>query len=98
MEILYPDYPDEIWASFSIFDPDTDYSDNYEKYCKGILPTDMNVRQIRTMLTFIERGERFCDGHVQRYLENNILLKLLLRLDDLIVANDQKRSAPEETK
>lgn len=90
MEIPYPDYPDEIWASFSIFDPDTDYSDNYEKYCKGILPTDMNVRQIRTMLTFIERGERFCDGHVQRYLENNILLKLLLRLDDLIVAYDQK--------
>ena len=90
MEIPYPDYLDEIWASFSIFDPDTDYSDNYEKYCKVILPTDMNVHQIRTMLTFIERGERFCDGHVQRYLENNILLKLLLRLDDLIVAYDQK--------
>ena len=90
MEIPYPDYPDEIWVSFSIFDPDTDYSDNYEKYCKGILPTDMNVHQIRTMLTFIERGERLCDGHVQHYLENNILLKLLLRLDDLIVAYDQK--------
>ena len=98
MEFPYPEYPNGIWSIASIFDPDTDYSDNYEKYCKGILPTDMNVHQIRTMLTFIERGERFCDGHVQRYLENNILLKLLLRLDDLIVANDQKRSAPEETK
>lgn len=31
-------------------------------------------------------------------MENNILLKLLLRLDDLVLAYDQKRSAPEETK
>ena len=94
----FPEYSDEIWASFSIFVPDRDYSDNYEKCCKSVLPTEMNVHQIRTMLTFIERGERFCDGHVQRYLENNILLKLLLRLDDLVLAYDQKRSAPEETK
>ena len=90
MQIPYPDYPDEIWASFSILEPDTDYLDNYEKYCKSVLPTEMNAHQIRTMLTLIERGERFCDGHVQRYLENNILLKLLLRLDDLVLAYDQR--------
>ena len=48
------------------------------------------------MLTFIERGERFCDGHVQRYLENNILLKLLLRLDDLLIVYDQKYGYMEE--
>ena len=92
----FPEYPDEIWASFSIFEQDTDYSDNYEKYCKGVLPTDMNAHQIRTMLTFIERGERFYDGHVQRYLENNILLKLLLRLDDLVLVYDQKYGYMEE--
>ena len=56
----------------------------------------MSVHQIRTMLTFIERGERFCDGHVQRYLENNILLKLLLRLDDLVLVYDQKYGYMEE--
>ena len=56
----------------------------------------MNAHQIRTMLTFIERGERFYDGHVQRYLENNILLKLLLRLDDLVLVYDQKYGYMEE--
>lgn len=98
MQMPFPEYPDEIWASFSILEPDTGYLENYEKSCKSVLPTEMNARQIRTMLTFIERGEKYCDGHVQRYLENNILLKLLLRLDDLVLAYDQKRSAPEETK
>lgn len=86
----YPAYPDEIWACFSILDPVMNYVENYQQYCVGVLPTDMNVRQIRTMLTFIERGERFYDGHIQNYLENNTLLKLLLRLDDLLSAYDLK--------
>ena len=96
MEIPYPDDPDEIWVSFSIFDPDTDYSDNYEKYCKGILPTDMNVRQIRTMLTYLVRGEKYCDGFINKYLENHYLLKLLLRLDDLLIDYYQRHQLPVE--
>ncbi|MGM9942311.1 MAG: DUF6508 domain-containing protein [Bulleidia sp.] len=91
MQMAYPDYPDEIFTCFALFEPDTDYYENYKQYCDGVLLSNMNVKQIRMMLTFIERGERFCSGHIQRYLENSILLKLLLQLDDLITVYDQKK-------
>lgn len=60
----------------------------YDKHIKEIVqknlsPTDLTLAQIQSYLTYIIRGERFCDGHIREFVENRALLKLCLRLDDL---------------
>ena len=40
-----------------------------------------NLEQIRTMLTYCVRGERFCDGHRESLLEGGQIVALLRRLE-----------------
>ena len=96
MEFPYPEYPNGIWSIASIFESDSENLENYKQYCEGVLPTEMNVRQIRTMLTHLVRGEKFCDGYINKYLEDHYLLKLLLRLDDLLIDYYQRHQLPVE--
>ncbi|HAY84033.1 MAG TPA: hypothetical protein DCY42_03650 [Chloroflexi bacterium] len=42
-----------------------------------------SLSQIRTMLTYIVRGERFCDGHWAAMVEHGYLQRLLERLSEL---------------
>jgi hypothetical protein len=44
---------------------------------------DADVGQIRTMLTYCVRGERFCDGHWAAMIEGGHICRLLRRLDGL---------------
>lgn len=39
------------------------------------------IAQIRTMLTYCVRGERFCDGHWEAVLESGHVVALLRRLE-----------------
>ena len=39
-----------------------------------------SLDEIKTMLTFIIRGERFCDGHIQGRIEDGHVVALLRRL------------------
>lgn len=91
----HPGYTKECLDYVNILPPDLKYSDHYNKYCENVLPTSMNARQIRTYMTWIMRGEHFCDGFLARYIENGTILKLLLRLDDLIQEMEYKK---KETK
>lgn len=43
----------------------------------------MTKKEIGTCLTFIFRGERFCEGHILCYLENGMLVALLRRLANI---------------
>ena len=96
MEFPYPECPNGMWSIASIFESDSEYLENYKQYCEGVLSTEMNVRQIRTMLTYLVRGEKYCDGFINKYLENHYLLKLLLRLDDLLIDYYQRHQLPVE--
>lgn len=80
----FPLYPAELNKIFNLLTPDFHYGESMERWPEGLLPTDMTPSQIKTMLTYINRKERFCDGSIAAELENGTLLKLLLRLDDLI--------------
>ena len=42
-----------------------------------------DLDQVKTMLTFCVRGERFCDGHWQALIEDGTLLALLQRVRTL---------------
>jgi len=44
---------------------------------------EASLPQIRTMLTFCVRGERFCDGHWDAMIRDGRIAALLRRLEDL---------------
>lgn len=80
----YPTYPEAVFDIFKVLKPDYDYHKHRNSWPDNLQPTDMTVSQIRTELTSIERAERFCDGAIAGHIEDGYLLKLLLRLDDLL--------------
>lgn len=84
MTLGFPLYTPESWNFIRLMEPDKNYIENYKNRCKNVLPTDMNVKQINTMLTAMISQERFCDGFFCGYIRSGDILKYLLRLDDLI--------------
>lgn len=88
--LAYPIYPKELDCVFDILEPDYHYTENVASWREQPIPSEMTARQIKTMLTWIERGERFCDGNIAGEVDSGRLLKLLLRLDDLLTKH-QKR-------
>ncbi len=78
----YPDYPAEVGEALSLLPLDTNYLENHEKI-EGKPYEEMTKDEIATMMTFLRRGERFCDAFILGYVENGDLLKLLLRLREL---------------
>ena len=58
IQMPFPEYPDGVWESLFVMDMDKNYSENYENSCKGVLPSEMNVQQIRTVLTYSCLGKR----------------------------------------
>lgn len=78
----YPQYDDCVMQALNQLPPDMNYSANYEKIGDKEI-SQMNRKEIATMLTFIQRGERFCDGHIACYVEDGTLLKLMERLREI---------------
>ena len=75
----YPhyNYPEELFEVEELLTPDYNYNDNLDY-------SALNVENIRTVITVIFRGERFCDGSIARGVESGILLNSLLRLRDIL--------------
>lgn len=96
IQFPYPIYPEGMNLNLLLeYIGGMDYE--YDKHMKEIsqtklLPTDLNLAQIRSYMTFIIRGEKFCDGHIAEYMKNRVLLKLCLRLDDLARATMTKEA------
>ena len=44
---------------------------------------DLTLDEVIAYFTFINRGERFCDGHIAKFLDNGIFLKLFERFLEL---------------
>ena len=78
----YPIYAPEVERSLGLLEQDFYYQAHYDKLQRKPIE-EMNLDEIATMLTFISRGERFCDGHIASYVESGDLLKLMVRLRGL---------------
>ena len=53
-----------------------------------------SLSQIKSMLTFCVRGERFSDGHWSAMIENGYIRRLLERLDEIrgeLLSQEQKK-------
>ena len=94
----YPEYPEGFWDSFSVLEPDQQYMEHYIQDCAGMLPSEMDIQQVRAALTYISRGEHFSQGFAVDYLEDKTLLKLLLRLDDLLIRYYEKHRLPADAR
>ncbi len=80
----YPEYPEEVDIALGMLETDYDYASHCQKINeKGIQPEEMNIKQIRAMLTSFLRGERFCTGYIAEFVENGMLLRLMKRLKEL---------------
>lgn len=63
---------------------DYEYTDNIQVLRSDLsLIASANLQQLRTVLTFIVRGERFADGHWAEMLSNGLLCAALSRLTEL---------------
>lgn len=92
LQFSFPLYPPGLYDVLDIAGVDFNYGENYENNCKGVPIEEMDLPQIRTMLTRMQRGERFCDGFIEDEIKNGNLPALLRRLDELFdIENDKIR-------
>lgn len=78
----YPNYDSRVFDALSLLSADVNYQENYEKLA-DIPISEMTIENVATTLTFISRGERFCDGHIASYIESGTLLELMKRLKEI---------------
>ena len=71
----------ECWCDNGYLSDDVEKMLSDDKVIKNA-----SLYQIKTMLTFCVRGERFCDGHWAAMIEQGYIYKLLERLSELKVA------------
>ena len=75
----FPLYDEEVnnWINefYRLKLPDYNYLDNVNKF-KNKEIEELSLEETLSYLTFIIRGERFCDGHIATALENGTIEKL----------------------
>ena len=83
IEIGYIEYNKDFYSLLCLLHrtigEDLKYNKNIENV-KNKEISSLKVKEITTYLTFIVRGERFCEGHIASYIDNGILKKLILRV------------------
>ena len=79
IEIGYPLYDQEVtnWIQefYRLKLSDFNYLHNYEIYKKKEIE-ELSLEETLSYITFIIRGERFCNGHIASFLENGLIEKL----------------------
>lgn len=87
-QIGYPDYHELTEEFFHIASKEC-WMYPYDPERAGDMINDeakikeANIDQIKEMLTFCVRGERFCDGHWGAMIEDGYIERLLIRLTQL---------------
>ena len=95
--MLYPIYPDDVLDFYHLAGQPCWADYDYDPWETGQMLADeafieqATLAQIKTMLTYCVRGERFCDGHWAAMLESGKIVALLKRLRVL----REQASAPE---
>jgi len=85
----YYRYPGEVEAFFALVEDEPWGLRGYRPHKARTLIEDRDsiesasLDQLRVMLTYCARGERFCDGHWRVMLERGIVQRLLRRLQAL---------------
>lgn len=83
IQMPYPKYPSNLFEILNILGTDTEFTETINDVQK-MDPGDMNLHQIRTFLTGMIQGERFCDGLIAGYIEDGTLLTCIERIEAII--------------
>lgn len=84
-QVGYPRYPEGIFDIFQLMESDPQYRRNMDKIrMQKLRISELSLSQIQTYLTFLHRGERFCDGTIAEAVNDGRLLTLLLRIQNLV--------------
>ena len=76
--------PAAVMNALGLLEPDYDYLSHKSRLDeRGVAPEDMTPEEIATMLTFYQRGERFCDGFIVSAINSGELLPIFRRLEEL---------------
>ena len=79
IQLGFPLYDEEVnnWIHefYRLKLPDYNYLDNYKIY-KYKKIEELSLEETLSYLTFIIRGEKFCDGHIASYLEDGTIERL----------------------
>ena len=88
-QVPYPIYNPVVTEFFGLASAEcwSDYGYNPTKAGQMLKDEDVvktaSLAQIKTMLTFCVRGERFCDGHWGAMIEKGHIRRLLERLNEI---------------
>jgi len=90
IQIPFPEYEEVIKKFFRVASREcwVDYDYLPEEVSQMLKDDDLtqtaDLDQIKTMLTYCNRGERFCDGHWGTMIEAGYVRRLLQRLSELL--------------
>lgn len=79
----YPDYDERVMNALGTLKSDTDYLEHHANLEDKPIET-LNLTELATIYTFIQRGERFCDGYIAGVIEDGSLLQLVNRHIELL--------------
>jgi hypothetical protein len=89
LQMPYVDYADWVSHFFRLAGQDCWTDPGYQPQAAARLIEDdarvatASLEQIRTLLTYCVRGERFCDGHWIALIDEGRLVAILERLQDI---------------
>jgi len=98
IQLPYPDYEEAVIDFFRLVSKDCwlDYQYIPHKARQGLenekFVSSASLDEIKTLLTYCVRGERFCDGHWGAMIEQSYVRQIL---DRLIVIRKQLGENPE---
>lgn len=98
----WPEYPEAVHNFFyeAGKEPWSDYG--YDPISAGALVKNRglieraSLEEVRTMLTWCVRGERFCDGHWAHILGDGTVFALLDRLNEILKEQGKGAAAPTD--
>ncbi len=84
----YAIYPKGLYEGlcdlYDIIGPDHEYLDHMDVPVEEAVFEDISLEKAGTFLTWMLRGERFCEGLMADMIEKGYLLRLLKRIRELI--------------
>ena len=88
----YPIYPKELMVLFESLEPCFDYHEKAERILELTNTNLLDFEDIRALLTYIFRGEKFCDGLIVSLIKNGKLLSWVQRLYKIAIDEAKERT------
>ena len=89
MQFIWPEYEPEVERFIQAASKDCWQDRHYSPEAMGVMISNpeqvgrATLEQVRSMLTYCVRGERFCDGHIGHMIESGHVARVLERLSEI---------------